>query len=153
NVHPQSDDDVLGHALRQMARDVRERDEQVRRSEAHFRSLIENASDVITVIDTDGKILYESPSVERVLGYRAEELVGRDFYTLVHPDDTAAVRAVFERVPATPGQPQSIEFRCRNQDDAWRIVEGFGTYALDQTGHPTIIVNSRDVTIRREAQD
>src|SRR5262249_14028019 len=85
NVHPQSDDDVLGHALRQMAHDVRERDEQVRRSEAHFRSLIENASDVITVIDPDGKIRYESPSVERVLGYRAEELVGRDFYTPLHP--------------------------------------------------------------------
>src|SRR5262249_6278310 len=62
-------------------------------------------------------------------------------------------RAVFERVSATPGQPQSIEFHCRNQAGAWRIVEGFGTYALDQTGHPTIIVNSRDVTTRREAQD
>jgi CheY-like chemotaxis protein len=82
-------------AKRQAHRD-REQAEQaqaLRRSEEHFRTLIENSSDIITILSAKGKILFESPSIERVLGYDAEELVGRNVFDLIHPNDLQEVLA------------------------------------------------------------
>ncbi len=68
-----------------------------KQAEARFRSLIENASDIISVIRPDGVIQYESPSVERLLGWRPDELVGRQILDYVHPDDVAHVVASIAR--------------------------------------------------------
>jgi PAS domain S-box-containing protein len=159
-VEPQSEHDTLGIAIRQMAHDVREREtqliaaeEQVRRSETHFRSLIENATDIITVLDHTQTIRYESPSVQRVLGFESTELVGQEFRAFVHPDDGAAVTEAFDRVLANPDVPQSVEFRFRHRYDVWRILEGVGTRVLDANGNATIVLNSRDVTRRKEAEE
>ncbi|WNB87181.1 PAS domain S-box protein [Cellulomonas sp. ATA003] len=73
---------------------------------AHFRSLVRNASDLITVVDRDGTLTYATPSVEAVLGYRPEALLGAGVDTLVHPDDAAAHRAHLVAVVAGPsGSP------------------------------------------------
>src|SRR5687767_3525103 len=70
--------------------DLEEAFRAVRNSEEHFRSIIENASDVIAIVALDGRIRYESPSVERVLGYPPGMLVGTPFIDLVHPDDAGS---------------------------------------------------------------
>ena len=133
--------------------DVTERrraEDELRRREEHFRSLIENASDVISVLSADGTSLYESPSIERVLGWTPEELVGSRNFALRHPDDEDKVAAVVERVLAGE-EAEPIEFRLRHKDGSWRTVEAVAQMRL-QDGAPVLVSNYRDVTERRELE-
>ena len=87
-------------------RDITDRqraEEALRRSEAHFRSLIENAPDLITVIDPGGIIYYESPSVERYVGFTAAEMIGRSAFDLIHPEDAGQVVEAVRRLPGGSG--------------------------------------------------
>ncbi|HEY3999719.1 MAG TPA: ATP-binding protein [Candidatus Xenobia bacterium] len=119
-------------------------------SERRFRSLIENALDLITVIEPDGLIQFSSPSSERVLGYPARELTGRNFLSLIHPDDQPSVRQAFRHVFDTAGLAQSLEFRIQHQDGGWRALETIGKR---MPGIDTVVVNARDVTERRRAAE
>jgi diguanylate cyclase (GGDEF)-like protein/PAS domain S-box-containing protein len=122
-------------------------------SERRFRSLIENALDTITILAGDGTILYESPSVERVLGYVPEELVGRQVFDFVHPDDLSRVREVFERVGAETGEVAYLEVRFRHKDGTWRLLEAVGRNLLHDPSVGGLVVNARDVTQRKEAEE
>ena len=126
-------------------------EEEQRRSERQFRLMIENASDVITLLDEHGVIRYESPSILRVLGYPPGELVGTAVFDLVHPDDRAGVLDAFARVVGTPGVPLSVELRFLHRDGSWRVLEATGASLLDDPAVGRVVVNSRDVTDRREA--
>ncbi len=122
------------------------------RTEAHFRSLIENASDIITIMEADGRIRYESPSLERILGYKPEELIGRSAFELIHPDDMARMQKIFTECLLRPGSVDSGEFRFRHKDGSWRVLEGIGKNLLEDPAIQGIIVNSRDIT-ERERMD
>src|SRR4028119_1199705 len=98
----------------------REAEQAVRQNEERFRALIENALDIITVLDTDGMIRYESPSVEKVLGYKPEELVGKSIVEYVHPEDKANVLNTLSRAVQNPNAALAIEFRFQHQDGSWR---------------------------------
>lgn len=125
----------------------------LRRSEQYYRSLIENAQDMITVLDATGTILYQSPAAQRILGYRPVDLVGQKVFELVHPDDIRSVRTAFLEGVRLAGSPRSVEFRCRHQDGSWRVFESIGVSYLDQPEVAAVIVNSRDVTERKQAED
>src|SRR4030095_13190971 len=101
-----------------------------RESEKHFRALIENSLDIVTILNSDGSIRYESPSVERALGYRPAELVGLSAFELVHPEDVQKVVEVFTRGIRTANQTESIEFRIRHRDGSWRVLEAIGKNLL-----------------------
>jgi PAS domain S-box-containing protein len=134
--------------------DVTERraaEEELRVREEHFRSLIENASDVICVLTPDGTSLYESPSVERMLGWKPEELVGRQNFAFRHPDDEAKVSASWAAILAGEETPP-VELRLRHRDGSWRTVESVGRLRL-QGGEPVVVLNYRDVTERRELEE
>src|SRR5690348_7538589 len=77
--------------------------ERLRFSDEQFRALIENALDLITILDREGVMLYVSPAVERVLGYRPENLIGRNLFALVHPHDLPATLAAFRESVAQAG--------------------------------------------------
>ncbi|CAN5684466.1 hypothetical protein BH23GEM5_BH23GEM5_03390 [soil metagenome] len=124
----------------------------LRKSEERFRSLIENGSDVISVLNADGTILYESPSIERVLGHRQEALIGKSAFELVHPDDVAPTAAVFAQVFENPGQAFRAEFRFRHLDGSWRTLEAVGKTLLPDNAAEGVVVSSRDVTERREIE-
>ena len=124
----------------------------LRRSEEHFRSLIENASDIITIIDIDGTIRYESPSVEHVLGFKPEELVGTNAMSLSHPGDARHGRRLMLR--AMNGQRVApFELRFKHKDGSWRTLEVVGKVVRDGAGAPQVIVNSRDITERKRSED
>jgi len=127
--------------------------ETLRRSEEYFRALTENALDVVTVIDRENRIRYESPAVERVLGYQPGELLGRDARDLVHPDDVPAVARAIGAQRDVPGAIASLEFRFRHRDGSWRMLEGVGKNMLDDPVVAGIIVNTRDITERRQAEE
>ena len=117
--------------------------------EAHFRALIEHSSDVITVLNLDGTIRFESPSVERLLGYAQYELHGRSAFEFVHHEDLPAVTEKFRLLIQQPGTPQLAEFRFRHKDGSWRNFEGIGRVIRDPDGRSSVIVNSRDITERK----
>lgn len=122
-------------------------------SEERFRTLIEYASDVITVLDGRGRIRYESPAVERVLGYAPEDLQGRDVLDLVHPDDAPRVREALALGIRTPGVAITLEYRFRHRDGAWRTLESVGRSLLAAPQVRGVVVNSRDVSVRRKTED
>ncbi|MDB4949082.1 MAG: diguanylate cyclase domain [Gemmatimonadetes bacterium] len=123
----------------------------LRESEAYFRSLVENARDVIHVINADATTRYITPSVRRLLGWDPEELVGRNALDLIHPDDRERVRAALSERDGRAGAG-TIEFRAPHADGGWRVFEAIGKNLLDDPVVNGIIVNSRDVTERHRAE-
>jgi PAS domain S-box-containing protein len=137
-------------------RDIRDRfkaAEILRRSEERFGYLIQNLSDVITVVAVDGTMLYHSPSIERVAGYKPSQLLGQNFLALVHPDDQLSVRAALERVTLKVGSAAPPEFRFRRKDGSWVWLESVGNNLLNDVAVGGIVVTSRDVSTRRGLED
>jgi PAS domain S-box-containing protein len=141
-----------GHVVVRAMRYAMERKhaiEALQRREEHFRSLIEQALDLISILNADGTIRYASPSHERVLGYRPEELIGANALSYVHPDDDAAVQ---DSVP-DEGLTSSIECRFRHKNGTWRLLEVFGRNLQHIPGVEGLVVNARDVTERKHVED
>ncbi len=123
-------------------------------SETQFRALIENASDLITVLTTDGIIRYESPSVHRLLGWRPEELIGQRVFDYVHPDDVEDVTAGIARRLEDPARANPpVAFRVRASDGSWHCLESYSRMSTDSAGAVTLVVNSRDVTRQRALEE
>ncbi|HEX8359654.1 MAG TPA: PAS domain S-box protein [Longimicrobium sp.] len=135
------------------ARALHGSDLALRRSEEHFRALIENASDYVMIVDRGGAIQYASPSIERILGYRPDEVLGDTPDQLVHPHDLARVREALRQVFARPGEVIRTEFRIRHRDGGWRVFENVGRTLRDDSGEAGAIANARDITDRRRAED
>ncbi|MCR4331384.1 MAG: PAS domain S-box protein [Sulfuricaulis sp.] len=133
--------------------DRRAAENALRDSEARFRALIENSSDITTLLDRDGIAHYTSPSIGRVLGYGDNELVGQNVLALVHPDDLPRVQHALARVLENPGLAQHVEHRFRDKDGVWRYLESVGKYSLDDSPVSGIVVNSRDITARKRAEE
>ncbi|HZQ77761.1 MAG TPA: EAL domain-containing protein [Acidimicrobiia bacterium] len=117
-------------------------------SEARFRSLAQNSSDVITIVGADGRITYQSASVTRVFGYRPEDVVGRDLISWLHPDHSAALVAVLESPPPEGETTGLVNTRVRHRDGSWRDVETAVTTMYDDPGVRGLVLNSRDVSER-----
>jgi PAS domain S-box-containing protein len=127
--------------------------EALRRSEEYFRSLIENAQDVTSIVNKQGTIVYTSPSVERVLGYKPEELIGQGAFDLLHPDDLAGVTQLFNSTVGNHGSVEKAEYRYRHKDGSWRVMEAIGNNLFDNPAVGGAVINSRDVTERKQAED
>jgi diguanylate cyclase (GGDEF)-like protein/PAS domain S-box-containing protein len=125
----------------------------LRRSDERFRSLVRNSVDVNMILDATGTVTFESPAVERVLGYRAEDRIGRPALDIVHPDDRAHLGRLFVTVSHTPGAEASAELRVRHEDGSWRSVEAVLKNLLDDPAVRGVIANYRDVTARKELED
>lgn len=137
-------------------RDISERkqaEDVLRKSEEHFRLLIENISDVIIVLDCGGIIRYVSPSLKRVLGYEVSELLHKNGCELVHRDDLNDVVDGFGRGFIAPGTCFSMQMRYLHKDRSWRIIEAVGKSFLDRKGNLQIVVNAHDVTAGKRAEE
>ena len=122
-------------------------------SEAYFRPLVENASDVISIQGADGVIRYISPSVEKALGYAPAEVIGRAIFEFVHPDDLATAVSAFEHRLKTPGAARAAsEMRCRHRDGSWRTFQVVGNNCLDHPSIAGIVINLRDITEHKLAE-
>jgi PAS domain S-box-containing protein len=138
-----------------VADDVTERqtlDEGVRRREAYFRGLVEHSGDVIVVVNAEGTVRYESPGIERMLGYRDTERIGHSSFELVHPDDLAELGGAYRRILRGEAQRVTVEFRARHRDGDWHIVEATASGVFEGDGEKVGIANLRDVTERRRAE-
>ncbi len=118
-------------------------------SEAHYRSLIENASDMIAVFGRDETFVYLSPSIERCFGFSRSEVVGSSAYLSVHQQDVGKVKAAFQLMLDDPGEQPTVTYRARTRDGRWLWIEAVGRNRLDDANVRGIVVNSRDITEHR----
>jgi PAS domain S-box-containing protein len=118
-----------------------------------FHALIQNSSDIITILGTEGTVLYESPSISRILGYDQNELIGRNVFDMVHPEDLQMARNAFAEIISQPDLVLSANFRFLHKDGSWRVLSATGSNQLDNLSISGIVVNSRDVTAREETEE
>jgi PAS domain S-box-containing protein len=124
--------------------------ERLRRNEERFRSLIQNAADVIVVADADGVLTYVSASVERTLGYTTEFPISRHPRDFVHPGELQDLQRFFEAIKAAPFAIVTEEFRLKRADGLYGDYEVVGTNLLDDPAVGGIVFNVRDIGARRE---
>ena len=130
-------------------------DEALARSEDRFRALVEHSHEVTGLVDREGRWIYVSSSVARVLGFEPEEILamGR-FGTRIHPEDLAVMRREFRSLVEGPGgRPTSIEFRGQHKDGTWRDFEVVGANRLNDPNIQAVVLNYRDITDRRRSEE
>jgi PAS domain S-box-containing protein len=122
-------------------------------SEKRFRALIENSSDAITLLDANGRAVYDSPAAPGMLGYGPEEWIGRDVFALIHPDDLLTIRGLFQNLGKTPGARVNSTFRVRHKSGTWLWVEMVATNLLAEPSVKAIVLNYHDITERIRAEE
>jgi PAS domain S-box-containing protein len=145
-----------GRLVLAIIRDVTERkeaDEAIKESEERFRSLVQNTSDTITILEADGTIRYVSPAVERMTGHTPQEQVGTNAFDSVHQDDRQRASGIFAEILRSSGLHPPLEFRVPHKDGSWRYLEHVVTNLLDDPAVRGVVINSRDVTERKRAEE
>jgi PAS domain S-box-containing protein len=122
-------------------------------NEAKWRSLIQTSSNLITILEANGTIKYASPAIRGVLGYKPKELMGQNLFELVHADDLVNIEQNFQYFLQNPTTDLSLEFRFRHQDGSWRYIESTYSNLLMDSPVTRIVVNFRDVTERKRAEE
>ena len=125
----------------------------LRRSEARWRALTRNCSDMIAVLEPDGTLRYATPAAARILGYQDLSKFGTNVFELVHPDDLPRVLRESKTNSVTPGLSPPLEYRMAHADGTWRWVESIGNNLLDDPDVRGVVVTTRDVTERKLAED
>jgi two-component system cell cycle sensor histidine kinase/response regulator CckA len=118
-----------------------------------FQVLVQNSADAVAMLNADGTIRFASDSSARLLGYSLEERLGRSAFELLHPDDLQRTHEGFSECLRSPGVLVQAECRLRHKDGSWRHVECFAMNRFDEPGIGAIVVNYRDVTDRRRAEE
>jgi diguanylate cyclase (GGDEF)-like protein/PAS domain S-box-containing protein len=127
-------------------------EQELRRSAARFRALVQNSSHMVVVLDVAGGVTYASPAFWRMLGHRDKGQTGQSLFDLVHPDDAQALRRGFgEHLAGTP-QSAGLEFRCLAADGTWRHLEALASNLLDDPAVAGVVLNTRDLTERKRAE-
>ncbi|MFN2625793.1 MAG: putative bifunctional diguanylate cyclase/phosphodiesterase [Mycobacteriales bacterium] len=121
--------------------------------EERFRSLVQESTDVVTIIDGDGFVTFQSPAVRRIFGYDAGELVGRQLIELIHPDDRDRVARQFVQAGARPGGNDVIACRLQHADGSWRYIETVVSNQLSTPAVLGLVLNTRDVSERKALEE
>lgn len=144
---------ALEDANLHLEQNVLQKTAQLLQSEQRFRALIENGNDLVALLDADGVMTYVSPAVTRTGGYQVAELLGKHYIDFMHPDDVPTAAGKLASLIAEPGALHRTEFRFRNKQGSWIMLESIAHNALLDPAINGIVVNARDVTWRKEAQD
>jgi len=137
-----------------ISRDITERKElekRIKSSEEHFRSLLQNSTDAITILDKSGHITFESSLEGKLSKLDFEELKGKSIFELIHPDDQENVRMIFKNSIKNPGRQYKVEFRGWQKNDSWIYIESIFANNLENPLIKGIVMNSRDVSERKLA--
>jgi PAS domain S-box-containing protein len=137
-------------------RDITERkraEDALKEREENFRALIDNSLDISVITNADQTIRYVNPSVERILGYKPEELIGKNAFEFLSPDDVENITRNFDAFAKYPGQPVSIDVRFRHKDGSWRVLEGIANNLVDDPTVCGVVISARDITERKRAEE
>ncbi len=123
-----------------------------KRAEARFKAIVENVGDIISLSDKDGNVIYDSPAIEKITGYSAEEMKGQPIYELMHPEQIDEAKVILRKVLDNPGVPYTRINRFRHKNGHYVWVEGMVTNLLENADVNAIVSSYHDVTERREAE-
>ncbi len=128
---------------------------QLKNSEERFRLLVQNASDIITILTPEGTILYESEPVEKILGYTTQERVGKNILkdTIVHPDDLKIKANAFKQAVSNKDTPVKTEFRLKHKNGTYRDIEAVYLNMLDDIRIQGVVGNYHDITEQRKLEN
>ncbi|HEY49723.1 MAG TPA: PAS domain S-box protein, partial [Dehalococcoidia bacterium] len=146
----------VGSGLGIIATDISERkhaEEELRSKEEHFRSLIENSLDAIGVLNADGTLRYQSPSIQRLMGYMTKERINKQPFDVVHPDDLPDALKLFNQLVQYPGDTIRHEVRIQYKDGSWHTLEVMARNLIDDPVVNGIVANLRDITERKEMEE
>jgi diguanylate cyclase (GGDEF)-like protein/PAS domain S-box-containing protein len=136
-----------------LAEDLRRSTDNLKSSEARFRSLVQNSSDVITLLDEKGRISYVSPAVEKLLGYETGKLLKSTLWGLIHTDDLNSANATFQQLLRTDYGQELLGTRWRHTDGTYRYMETILSNQLADPHVRAVVLNTRDVTERKDLED
>jgi two-component system, cell cycle sensor histidine kinase and response regulator CckA len=139
-----------------IGRDITERkhaEEALQRSERRFRTLIERSSDMLLLVDGDGRVQFWSPAASEVLGWSEAEVAGTPAVALVHPGDRRGVTRTFLETLRAPGIPVRHRARMRHRDGSHRIIDGVARDLRDDPAIGAVVLNLRDVTVQVRAEE
>lgn len=122
------------------------------KSEAKLQAVLRNSPDIISILGSDGRVRYHSAALKQILGYNPEERIGKFHGELIHPDDLLAWQAYFGKLLEYPGIAGAIEYRKRHADGSWIYVEAIGNSLLYDSSVQGIIINSREIGERKQAE-
>ncbi|HZS00194.1 MAG TPA: PAS domain S-box protein, partial [Chloroflexota bacterium] len=122
-------------------------------AERRFRTLVEGSAEAVTLASAEGTILYGTTAAERLHGYPLAEIVGHSVFEWIHPDDVARISEVWAALVAEPGATRSATLRLQHKSGAWRWIEATGSNRLAEPDVGAIVVNYRDVTERKLAEE
>ena len=132
--------------LQRMRRQLAERD-------LLFQLITENAADMIAVVDSTGRRIYNSPAYQHILGYSKDELRTTSSIEQIHPDDRQRVLEAAHKARAT-GQGQRLEYRIRHKDGSWRILESTASAVQNEKGEiEKLVIVNRDISERKRAEE
>jgi len=131
---------------------LEEQIEEVNRTQKRMQLLLENASEVITIYEEDESIRYISPSVESILGYGQKEMIGKSDIDKVHPDHRDTFKDLFRKMKANPDEKATVQYEYRAKDGSFIWLESTGTNCMSNQAIHGFILNSRDITERRRAE-
>jgi PAS domain S-box-containing protein len=126
---------------------------KLREQEEYHSNLIQNSSDLVSVLEEDGTIRYLSPSAEQLLGYKPADLVDTNLFEYLPPEDIHHIQAYYDDAVNKPGVTPPVEHRLRRADGSWVFVESIGNNLLDNPVVEGLIINSRDITLRKQAEE
>ncbi|HEY9838518.1 MAG TPA: PAS domain S-box protein, partial [Vampirovibrionales bacterium] len=149
----QENGDILWEGVMIDITDRKLAEEAVTQSEAKWRSLIQNSSDMITILEPDGTIRYHSPSVERILGYYPEELIGHQATGFIHPDDVQKVRETYQMLTNHPDSIINIQYRVQRATGEILYFESIGRNLVAEPAVNGLVFNSRDITNHKIAEE
>ncbi|MEI7627834.1 MAG: PAS domain-containing sensor histidine kinase [Bacteroidota bacterium] len=144
------------HAVILISRDITEKrkiEDSIKASEERFRSLIHHISDIITIVSVKGEIIYQSASARQLMGYEENELRKRNFAEIVHPEDFPALMQSFQKLIEKGGVSELAEFRLLDKNGNYFYIEAQATNQLNNPYIKGIVVNSRDISIRKKAEE
>jgi len=144
---------VLYEGAMEDVTDQKRAEEALRASEERFRALVQNASDMISILGADGTVLYGSPSHERVLGLVLKEQRHPSILDFVHPEDRERVSGVLALLLARPEEVVTLECRIRHQDGSYRVLESTAANLLSHPAVLGLVLNSHDITARKRAEE
>ncbi|MFA5054798.1 MAG: PAS domain S-box protein [Dehalococcoidia bacterium] len=129
-------------------------EEKLRLEEQRFRALADQSSDIIVLVNQEGKIIYENSAIESVLGLKAEERIGASVFEHLHPDDLQIAADAFKKLSMDADAPvQRSELRLRHKDGSWRTFEAVGSNLVKDNVVEAVIINLRDITERKKAEE
>jgi len=125
---------------------------KLKNQEEYFYRLIQNSSDLISIIEDDGSIIYQSPSLEKLFGYKSDELKGRNLFEFFHPDEISRFQKYLKEKHKKSGLVGTIEHRLQNKNGSWVHCESNCSNLLDDPNINGIVVSTRDISVRKQSE-